>query len=73
MFDIVIDHYPEDWKKVVPFSNSVPHILLLRLFESYDEMTWNAIKQMTPIHKLSYKNSKSDRNKKGTYYDFLFG
>ena len=30
---IALETYQEDWKKVVPVSNSIPHILLLRLFE----------------------------------------
>ena len=34
---IVLDFYLDDWKKVIPASNSIPHILLLRLFEKFDE------------------------------------
>lgn len=52
---IVLERYPEDWKKIVPRDNATPHILLLRLFNEYDEDIWNNIKDQTLFHKLSYK------------------
>lgn len=52
---LALEAYPDDWNKIVPFANSVPHILLLRLYEEYDENLWKAIKNMTPFHKVSYK------------------
>lgn len=67
-FQIAVETYPEDWKKVVPVSNAVPHILLLRLFGQYDGRVWEAVKEQGSVHKLSYKNSAEDREKKGTYY-----
>ncbi len=67
-FQLAIEAYPEVWRKVVPFSNSTPHILLLRLFEPYDEPTWNIIQNMTPVHKLSYKFPADSAEKKDTYY-----
>ncbi len=70
-FQLAIETYPREWEKVVPFSSSVPHILLLRMFESYDEETWNAVRQMTPFHKLSYKFGPEDAQKTGTYYRML--
>ena len=35
-------------------------ILLLRLFEEYDETIANAVKEMTSFHKLTYKFEESD-------------
>lgn len=70
-FQLAIETYPREWEKVVPFSNAVPHILLLRLFEPYEEETWNAVREMTPFHKLSYKFSPEDAQKPGTYYRML--
>lgn len=67
-FQLAIEAYPEEWEKVIPFSNSTPHILLLRLFEPYDHETWTAVQNMTPFHKLSYKFTQSDSLKEGTYY-----
>lgn len=71
-FQLAIEAFPEEWNKVIPFSNSTPHILLLRLFEKYDEKLWNAIMDQTPFHKLSYKYSAEQKNNKGTYYNVLF-
>lgn len=72
-FQLAIEAYPKEWNKVIPFSNSTPHILLLRLFEEYDENTWSAIKEQCSFHKLSYKFKEEDAKKKDTYYDILFG
>lgn len=66
---VVIDRYPEEWEHIVPFSNSVPHMLLLRFFCEYDNNTWNAIKNQTPFHKLTYKYKEDDAKKTGTYFE----
>lgn len=71
-FAIVADYYAEDWKNIIPFSNAVPHILLLRLFEPYNEECYNETKRMCPFHKLAYKRSSEEFCKKGTYYDVIF-
>ena len=70
-FQLSVEAFPEQWHKVVPFSNSLPHILLLRLFEIYDEALWEAVQTMTPFHKLTYKFSASDPQIEGTYYKRL--
>lgn len=62
-FQLSVEAFPDEWSKVVPFSNAVPHMLLLRLFDSYDENTWKSIKNQVPFHKLTYKfNKKIDLN-----------
>lgn len=71
-FQLAIEAYPEEWAKVVPFSNSVPHILLLRLFEPFCQTTWKALQDMTPFHKLTYKFSNEQAQMKNTYYATLF-
>ncbi len=65
---IVLDHYPEEWKAVVPRENATPHILLLRLFDQYNEQKWNAIKQQTPFHKLSYKYDREKESICDTFF-----
>ncbi|MCI8309560.1 MAG: capsular biosynthesis protein [Clostridia bacterium] len=65
---IVLDFYPDDWNKIIPCSNSTPHILALRLFDEYDENVWNAIKKMTCFHKLTYKFDKEKLKINNTYY-----
>lgn len=68
---IVLEKYEDDWKRIVPRDNATPHILLLRLFDQYDEEMWNAIKEQTPFHKLTYKFAKKQTNLTGTYYAML--
>lgn len=70
-FQLACEAYPEVWKKVMPFSNSTPHILLLRLFEQYDEKIWIEINHQTSIHKLTYKFKQEETEKQGTYYDMV--
>ena len=72
-FEMAIDAYPEEWGRVIPFSNAAPHILLLRLFEPYDEAVWEAVSEMTPFHKLSYKFDEAKTEIPGTYYQKLLG
>lgn len=67
-FQMAIEAYPDEWKKVIPISNSIPHVLLLRLFNSYNDDIWNTIKSITPFHKLSYKLNSDDYNIEGTFY-----
>lgn len=68
---IAMDFYKEDASKIPPFCNSVPHILLLHLFDKYDEKYWNDLKQMTCFHKLSYKLDKEKCKVIGTYFDVI--
>lgn len=71
-FQLAIEAYPEEWMKVMPFSNSTPHILLLRLFEEYNEDTWNVVKEQICFHKMTYKFEDKKKELKDTYYDKLF-
>ena len=68
---IVMDLYDDESKQIPPFCNSIPHILQLHIFETYDEQYWEDLKKMTCFHKLSYKFNKEDMEKKGTYYDIV--
>ncbi len=68
MMEIVKDRCVKEWKKIIPFSNEIPHVLLLRLFEYYDEKMWQVLKLQTPFHKLSYKFPDELFNMNDTYY-----
>lgn len=68
---IVLEYYPDDWKRIIPRDNAAPHILLLRLFDQYDEQLWQAIKAQTPFHKLTYKFDADKENLANTFYDVL--
>lgn len=72
-FQIVLEYYEDDWYKVVPVSNSAPHILLLRLFDKYDGKMLEYIKNQTPFHKLSYKFTDEQKKLDGTFYKWLVG
>lgn len=60
-------------RKLFLRDNATPHILLLRLFDQYDEKTWAAIKSQTQFHKLTYKFSEEKQKEQGTYYKVLLG
>lgn len=68
---MALEAYPQVWNKVVPFSSSTPHILLLRLFETYNGDVWEGIKAQTSIHKLTYKFAPEEAQRTGTYYDII--
>ena len=65
---IVLERYSAEWKAIVPADNSTPHILLLRLFEEYDERIWKSVTEQSPFHKLSYKFGEEQAKIKNTYY-----
>jgi hypothetical protein len=67
MFELAIEKYPEEWKKVIPVSNSIPHILQTRLFDEYNEKTWKELKRMSSFHKLSYKFDSNLFDKENTF------
>lgn len=68
---LAIEAYSYEWQRVVPFANSVPHILLLRLFEPFDKDFWGALNQQTPFHKLTYKFNEDSENTVRTYYNVI--
>lgn len=72
MFQLAIETYPEEWKKVIPFSNSTPHILLLRLYEQFNEYDYKQIIDMTPFHKLTHRIDENKAKIKNTYYKKIF-
>lgn len=71
-FQLAMEAYQAEWNQVIPFSNELPHILLLRLFEPYNQGVWQAVKNMTPVHKLTYKFTPEQSLLPDTYYKKLF-
>lgn len=65
---MAVEAYPQIWNKVVPMSNAIPHILLLRLFEPFDSQVWEGVRKQTSFHKLSYKYTPEQAQRAGTYY-----
>ena len=70
-FQLAAEAYPQEWSQVTPFPNSVPHILLLPLFQPYSENTWESIRSMTPFHKLTYKFLSGQAELPDTYYKHI--
>ncbi len=68
---IVFDYYPKEWENIVPVDNSTSHILLLRLFDQYNEKIWYSIKEQIPFHKLTYKFTNEKIKLEGTYYNVI--
>lgn len=72
--ELAIEAYPDEWMKVIPSSSAIPHILLLRFEEKYNDNVWKAVKEMTPFHKLSWKFSEDQiekMNQPGTFYNII--
>lgn len=72
-FQMIIDKYPDEWSKVIPVSNSTPHILLLRLFDNYNDEVWEATTKQMPFHKLTYKYDNSETKNPNTFYEKIVG
>lgn len=68
---ITLLYFNEDWNKIPKVPNDLSHILLLELFDIYDEMKYKHIKQLVPFHKLSYKRDEKDMQRKNTFYDIV--
>lgn len=74
LMELALEAYPEEWMKVVPVSSSIPHILLLRFDQIYNEKVWQAAKDITPFHKLSWKFSNEQleaMERPGTFFDVI--
>ena len=57
--------------KVIPRDNATPHILLLHLFDKYEERLWNSVVEQTPFHKLTYKFDECQTNLSNTFYQYI--
>lgn len=68
---IVKDYYMEEWKQIIPYPNSLPHVLQLMQFEQFDRRRWDAACKASPFHKLTYKVKVEDTRKEGTFYDVI--
>lgn len=65
---ISLEHNIIEWKRIIPRENSSPHMLLLRLFDKFDADLWDAIKDQTPFHKLTYKFPDDVLKRDDTFY-----
>ena len=68
---MVAKYYKEDWNKIIQFPNSLPHVLLLMLFEPFNQEKWDAVTAACPFHKLAYKRSEEQMGREGTFYKYI--
>lgn len=68
---MALEYYKEDWQKMVQYPNSMPHILLLMLFEPFNQEKWDAVTNVCPFHKLAYKRSAEEMARDRTYYKHI--
>jgi|SaaInlStandDraft_1057018.scaffolds.fasta_scaffold02573_6 hypothetical protein len=66
-----MDKYDELANQIPKFPNSIPHILLLQIFEPFNLDDFNYITNLCPFHKLSYKRNKDQLDLNGTYYKYI--
>lgn len=70
-FELALETFPEERKKIIPYCNSLPHMLQLRLFDPYEEQVWKAIRRQTSFHKLTYKFHKDQEIMVGTFFEHI--
>lgn len=68
---IAMEYFPEEMSRIPKIPNDLSHILLLELFEPYDYKRYQLMKQFTSFHKLSYKFTRTDIEKKRTFYEHI--
>ena len=71
-FQLATEAYPEEWERVIPHDNSTSHVLLLRMFEKYNDAVWKAIQNQVVFHKLTYKFEDSQIKIPNTFYRRIF-
>lgn len=71
-FCLACEWFPNEYKKIPKYSNSIPHILQLEMFDKFNSQRYKEITQMSPIHKISYKSDTQKTKIKNTFYDLLF-
>jgi hypothetical protein len=68
---ISLEKYNELANRIPKFPNSIPHILLLQIFEPFNLNNFNYIKSICSFHKLNYKRNKEQFDLKDTYYKYI--
>jgi hypothetical protein len=75
IFALVIsskEEYMKEWGEAPFFSNVPPHVLQMELFKNFNKERFEQIKQMSAIHKLTWKlGRRFDTKKTNTFYDVL--
>lgn len=70
-FQMVIENFPEVWKRTFKISNLPPHMMQFELGASYNENRFNQLKDMSKFHKLTYKLPLNITDNKTSLYSFI--
>ncbi len=70
-FSITAEKMSEEWKKVPVYSNINAHLMQNELFCKYDSDRYKQLKEISDIHKLSYKFDKAEFEKNNTLYKHI--
>lgn len=74
ILQIAMDTYINERDAIMPFSNAIPHILLLRINNIYNKELWDEVTRITPFHKLSYKGIETNHmGEEISYYQYIIG
>jgi hypothetical protein len=52
---MVSEYYQEEWKQIPYYDQINQHLLQMELLDEYNEKRFNQIKELSSIHKLTYK------------------
>ncbi|MEI5994941.1 capsular polysaccharide synthesis protein [Candidatus Enterococcus mansonii] len=69
-FTIATQKYPEQWLAVPKKGNTDPHFLQFELNNTYNNQFYEQLKELSPIHKLTYKGL--DDESENSFYHTLF-
>lgn len=67
MFDVLMTNYAHNYQDFLKLDDTLPHLLISRLNQPFNEQNWKNILSQTHIHKLTYIKDASDN----TYYHRL--
>jgi hypothetical protein len=57
---MVSEYYQEEWKQIPYYDQINQHIFQMELLDKYNEKRFNQIKELSSIHKLTYKLDESE-------------
>lgn len=72
-FTMACEYHRDEAKAIPPRTNEAPHLLLLHLFDTYNETLWDDWQRQSGLHKLSYKLPEEKLRLDNTFYKKVLG
>lgn len=69
-FKMVTEKNPDQWENMSKITTVLPHSLQHYMYEKFNQQSWDTLKQLTNIHKLTYKYD-SKKVAEDSYLDYL--